>query len=160
MRLCNPSDVFILFFFFQRFARVYSLFLISFSSLRMREDSCSGVGALKDRPEPPSPPEGGVGSRCLKSSSMLLCSLRFRPCNHPQSHTVIGTLPNSDDYQQSAVKLTGLTFMSRIFWKVSGLLSARSLIKVSTNTTAVSCGAMTTCKHVEHRSDDNYIWLA
>lgn len=42
-----------------------------------------------------------------------------------------------------------LTFMSRIFWKVSGLLSARSLMKVSTNTTAVSCGAITTCKNVE-----------
>lgn len=53
--------------------------LMSFSSLRMREDSCSGVGALKDREGPPSLPEGGVGNLCLKSSSMLLCSLRFRP---------------------------------------------------------------------------------
>lgn len=61
------------------FVSVHSLFLMSFSSLRMREDSCSGVGALKEREGPPSPPEGGVGSRCLKSSSMLLCSLRFRP---------------------------------------------------------------------------------
>lgn len=60
---------------------VHSLFLMSFSSLRMREDSCSGVGALNDR-EGPSPPEGGVGSLCLKRSSMLLCSLRFRPYTH------------------------------------------------------------------------------
>lgn len=134
-------------------ACVYSLFLISFSSLRMRDDSCSGVGALKDRQEPPSPPEGGVGSRCLKSSSMLLCSLRFRPCNHPQSPITHHHLDTSslDDSQQSTVELSEPTFMSRIFWKVSGLLSARSLMKVSTNTTAVSCGAITTCKHVEHR---------
>lgn len=59
--------------------RAYSLFLMSFSSLRMREDSCSGVGALKEREGPPSLPEGGVGNLCLKSSSMLLCSLRLRP---------------------------------------------------------------------------------
>lgn len=63
---------------------VHSLFLMSFSSLRMREDSCSGVGALK-REAPPSAPEGGVGSLCLKSSSMLLCSLRFRPYGRKMS---------------------------------------------------------------------------
>lgn len=57
----------------------YSLFLISFSSLRMRDDSCSGVGVLKESERPPSAPEGGVGSLCLKRSSILLCSLRFKP---------------------------------------------------------------------------------
>lgn len=46
----------------------YSLFLISFSSLRMRDDSCSGVGVLKESERPPSAPEGGVGSLCLKRS--------------------------------------------------------------------------------------------
>lgn len=56
----------------------HNLFLMSFSSLRMREDSCSGVGAL-NREGPLSAPDGGVGSLCLNSSSMLLCSLRFRP---------------------------------------------------------------------------------
>lgn len=60
----------------------HSLFLMSFSSFRMRDDSCSGVGVLKDREGPPSAPDGGVGNLCLKSSSMLLCSLRFRPCTH------------------------------------------------------------------------------
>lgn len=59
--------------------RSYSLFLISFSSLRMREDSCSGVGARRDRELEPSGPEGGAGSLWRKSSSMLLCSLRFSP---------------------------------------------------------------------------------
>lgn len=63
---------------------IHSLFLISFSSLRMREDSCSGVGALKEREGVPSLPEGGVGNLCLKSSIMLLCSLRFRPCGETQ----------------------------------------------------------------------------
>lgn len=58
----------------------YSRFLISFSSLRMREDSCSGVGARRDRELEPSGPEGGVGSRWRKSSSVLLCSLLFSPC--------------------------------------------------------------------------------
>lgn len=57
----------------------YSLFLISFSSLRMRDDSCSGVGASRDSELEPSGPEGGVGSLWRKSSSMLLCSLLFSP---------------------------------------------------------------------------------
>lgn len=62
----------------------HSLFLMSFSSFRMREDSCSGVGVLKDREGPLSAPEGGVGNLCLKRSNMLLCSLRFRPCTSTQ----------------------------------------------------------------------------
>lgn len=89
----------------------YSLFLISFSSLRMRDDSCSGVGVLKDRQEPPSAPEGGVGSRCLKSSSMLLCSLRFRPCNQQAASRITrGRLDTSnlDDHQQSTEESTHL----------------------------------------------------
>lgn len=45
----------------------------------MRDDSCSGVGARKDRELEPSGPEGGVGSLWRKSSSMLLCSLLFSP---------------------------------------------------------------------------------
>lgn len=61
------------------------LFLMSFSSLRMREDSCSGVGALKDKVGP-SGPEGGVGNLCLKSSSILFCSLRFSPWGCTQKH--------------------------------------------------------------------------
>lgn len=59
--------------------RSYSLFFISFSSLRMREDSCSGVGASRDRELGASGPAGGVGSLWRKSSSMLLCSLLFSP---------------------------------------------------------------------------------
>lgn len=59
--------------------RSYSLFLISFSSLRMRDDSCSGVGARRDRELEPSGPEGGAGSLWRKRSSMLLCSLLFSP---------------------------------------------------------------------------------
>lgn len=55
------------------------LFLMSFSSLRIRDDSCSGVGALKDNDGPLSGPDGGLGNLCLNSSSMVLCSLRFRP---------------------------------------------------------------------------------
>lgn len=47
------------------------------------------MGALKDREEPPSPPEGGVGNLCLKSSSMLLCSLRFRPYRHINTEEII-----------------------------------------------------------------------
>lgn len=57
----------------------YSLFLISFSSLRMRDDSCSGVGASRDSELEPSGPAGGVGSLWRKRSSMLLCSLLFSP---------------------------------------------------------------------------------
>lgn len=57
----------------------YSLFLISFSSLRMRDDSCSGVGVIRDSELEPSGPEGGLGSLWRRSSSMLLCSLLFRP---------------------------------------------------------------------------------
>lgn len=57
----------------------YSLFLISFSSFRMRDDSCSGVGAIRDSVLELSVPEGGAGSLCRKSSSMLLCSLLFSP---------------------------------------------------------------------------------
>lgn len=45
----------------------------------MREDSCSGVGARRDRELEPSGPEGGAGSLWRKSSSTLLCSLRFSP---------------------------------------------------------------------------------
>ena len=38
----------------------------------MREDSCSGVGARRDRELEPSGPEGGAGSLWRKSSS--ICS--------------------------------------------------------------------------------------
>lgn len=62
-----------------RWPAPYSLFLMSFSSLRMREDSCSGVGASRDSELEASGPAGGVGSRWRKSSSMLLCSLLFSP---------------------------------------------------------------------------------
>lgn len=67
--------------------------------MRMREDSCSGVGALKDREGPPSAPEGGVGSLCLKRSSMLLCSLRFRPYTHThtKNKSVLGHNNRLDD---------------------------------------------------------------
>lgn len=53
---------------------------MSFSSFRIREDSCSGVGALSEREPEFSVPEGGAGRRWRNRSSMLLCSLRFRPC--------------------------------------------------------------------------------
>lgn len=53
---------------------------MSFSSFRIREDSCSGVGALSEREPVLSAPEGGAGRRWRKRSSMLLCSLLFRPC--------------------------------------------------------------------------------
>jgi hypothetical protein len=45
------------------------------------------VGVLKEREGPPSVPEGGVGNLCLKSSNMLLCSLRFNPYTHTHTHT-------------------------------------------------------------------------
>lgn len=65
----------------QQLSSAQSLFLMSFSSFRIREDSCSGVGALSESEPLFSTPEGGAGRRWRKSSSMLLCSLLFRPCH-------------------------------------------------------------------------------
>lgn len=73
---------------------LHSLFLMSFSSLRMREDSCSGVGADREMEAAFSTPEGGAGSLWRNKSSMLLCSLRLRPC---RGKTTRGTVRNREE---------------------------------------------------------------
>lgn len=59
----------------------------------MREDSCSGVGAVREMELGFSIPEGGAGSLWRNSSSMLLCSLLFRPYEKAEKQSTIKMCP-------------------------------------------------------------------